>query len=87
MPDSSKLPRGLPVTLGNMRQLGVRGLLVLCLNPQCRHEETMSVDDYPDAIELPSFAPRMACSRCGGKRITVRPNWKEMRIMPPKLLD
>jgi hypothetical protein len=76
---------GPPMTLGSLRQLGVRGLLVICVDPKCRHEATMSVDDYADAIELPSFAPRMVCSRCGGKRIEVRPNWKEMPIMPPKL--
>jgi len=75
------------MTVGALRQLDVRGLLLVCVDPQCRHEATMTVDHYPDAIELPSFAPRMACSRCGGKRITVRPNWKEMRIMPPKLPD
>jgi hypothetical protein len=75
------------MTVGTLRQLGVRGLLLVCVDPKCRHEATMSLDDYPDAMELPSFAPRMACSRCGVKRITVRPNWKEMPIPPPKLLD
>jgi predicted DNA-binding ribbon-helix-helix protein len=78
---------GSPMTVGTLRQLGVRGLLLICVDPKCRHEATMSVDDYADAIELPSFAPRMVCSKCGGKRIEVRPNWKEMPIMPPKLLD
>ena len=66
------------MTLGGLRQLGVRGLLLICLDPKCRHEATMGVDDYADEIELPSFAPRMACSQCGGK-VAVRPNWKEMR--------
>jgi predicted DNA-binding ribbon-helix-helix protein len=60
-----------PMTLGNLRQLGVRGLLVCCVNPQCRHEATLGVDDYE--IELPSFAPRIVCSKCGGK-VEVRPN-------------
>jgi hypothetical protein len=27
----------------------------------------MSVDDYADEIEVPSFAPRMVCSKCGGR--------------------
>jgi hypothetical protein len=44
----------------------------------------MSVDDYADEIEVPSFAPRMACNKCGGE-VDVRPNWKEMPIPPPKL--
>jgi hypothetical protein len=74
---------GPPMTLGSLRQLGVRGLLLICLDAKCRHEATMSVDDYADEIELPSFAPRLVCSKCGGK-VEVRPNWKEMPIMPPK---
>jgi hypothetical protein len=78
-------PPGLPVTLGNLRQLGVRGLLVKCLDPKCRYEAIFGVDDYPDEIEVPSFAPRMTCSKCGGKRVEVRPNWKEMPVMPPKV--
>ena len=77
---------GRPMTLGNIRQLGVRGLLLTCLNQQCRHEATMSVDDYADEVELPSFAPRIVCSQCGGK-VAVRPNWKEMPIPPPNVLD
>jgi hypothetical protein len=75
---------GPPMTLGSLRQLGVRGLLLVCLDTKCRHEATTSVDDYADEIELPSFAPRMVCSKCGEK-VEVRPNWNEMPIMPPKL--
>jgi hypothetical protein len=77
---------GPPLTLGNLRQLGVRGLLVQCLDPQCGHETTIGVDDYPDEIELPSFALRTVCSKCGAK-VEVHPNWKEMPIPPPKLGD
>jgi len=29
----TKQPHGPPMTLGNMRNMGVRGLLVFCLNP------------------------------------------------------
>ena len=72
------------LTLGNLRQLGVRGLLVKCLDPRCGHETTIGVDDYPDEIELPSFALRTVCSKCGAK-VEIRPNWKEMPIPPPKL--
>ena len=31
----AKQPHGPPMTLGNMRALGVRGLAVHCLNPRC----------------------------------------------------
>jgi hypothetical protein len=80
-------PPGPPLTLGNMRQLGVRGLIISCLDPQCRHEAIFSADDYSDEIEVPSFAPRMVCSKCGGKRVNARPNWKEMPIPPPERND
>jgi hypothetical protein len=75
------------MTLGSLRQLGVRGLIVACLDPSCRHETTKGVDDYSDEVEVPSFIARMVCSKCGGNRVDVRPNWKEMKVMPPKLSD
>jgi len=65
------------MTLGNMRELGVRGLAVYCLNPACRHQTVISADDYADDIEVPSFRLRMKCSKCGGRNVDVRPNWKE----------
>jgi hypothetical protein len=72
-----KHPAGPPMTLGNMRELGVRGLAVYCVNHACRHQTIISADDYADEIEIPSFGRRMKCSKCGGRRVDVRPNWKE----------
>ena len=57
---------GPPMTLGNMREQGVRGLAVYCLNHSCRHHTVINVDSYPHEIEVPSFALRMKCSKCGG---------------------
>ena len=70
-------PPGPPMTLGNMRRQGVRGLAVYCLNHACRHRTVINVDEYADEIEVPSFGLRMKCSKCGGRRVDVRPNWKE----------
>jgi hypothetical protein len=67
---------GPPMTLGNMRELGVHRLLVSCLNPECRHEVVFDVSNYPDDMEVPSLARRMICSKCGGEKAFVRPNWK-----------
>jgi hypothetical protein len=62
------------MTLGNMRKQGVHGLAVYCLNHACRHHTVVNVDDYPHEVEVPSFGSRMKCSKCGGKRVDVRPN-------------
>jgi hypothetical protein len=50
--------------------------------PATASETIISADDYADEIEVPSFALRMKCSKCGGKRVDVRPNWKEAPGMP-----
>jgi hypothetical protein len=34
---NSKLPPGPPMTLGNMRELGVWNLIAFCLNDACQH--------------------------------------------------
>jgi hypothetical protein len=68
---------GPPMTLGKLRRNGVRGLAVYCLNHSCQHRAVISAEEFPDELEVPSFGLRMKCSKCGGKRVDVRPNWKE----------
>jgi len=63
------------MTLGNMRELGVRGLAVQC--NACRHQAVISADDYADDIEVPSFGRRLKCTNCGDRNVDVRPNWLE----------
>lgn len=53
-----KQPPDFLMTLGNMRDLGVRVLAISCLNPDCQHQTVLSVDDYPDDLSVPSFGPR-----------------------------
>lgn len=65
------------MTLANMRRNGVRGLSVACLSPSCRHELIFGADDYPGDTELNWFRTRMVCAKCGGRRVDVRPNWRE----------
>jgi hypothetical protein len=77
MATNPKHTPGPPMTLDNMREMGVRGLAVYCLNHACRHQTVISADDYAGDIEVPSFRLRMKCSKCGGKRVDVRPNWNE----------
>jgi len=76
----TKQPHGPPMTLGNMRELGVQRLLVSCLNQACGHEVVFDVSSYPGDMEIRSLARRMICSKCGGERAFVRPNWKERQL-------
>jgi hypothetical protein len=68
-----------PTTLGNMRKLGVRSLDVSCWN--CHHQAVPSADRWPDDVAVPTFGPRMICTRCGIVGADGRPNWKKQ---PPR---
>ena len=87
MASKPKQPHGAPMTLGNMRDLGVRNLLASCLNDACRHTAPIDVSKYPAESEVPSFRPRVVCAKCGGRgsKIDVRPNWKEQPVRPTAL--
>jgi hypothetical protein len=74
---------GPALTLGNMRELGVRNLIASCLNDACRQVALIDVSAYPAETEVPSFRPRVVCAKCGrGNKIDVRPNWKEQSTQP-----
>jgi hypothetical protein len=64
---------GPPMDLANMRENGVRALLVNCLD--CTHRAEINVDDQPGHLAVKSFEPRMVCGKCGSRRIDVRPAW------------
>jgi hypothetical protein len=44
------------MTLGNMRELGVRHLIGYCLNDACRHQALIDVSEYPGDVEVPWFS-------------------------------
>jgi hypothetical protein len=52
---------GDPMTLGNMRANGVRSLAVSCW--QCHHQPVLTADSWPHDVPVPTFGPRMVCSR------------------------
>jgi hypothetical protein len=64
-----------PMDLANMRQNGVRSLDVQC--NQCRHRVIVNVDHLPGDVTVPSFGPRMVCTKCGTIGADVRLNWPE----------
>ncbi len=70
-------PPGPPMTLGNMRELGVRSLAVTC--ELCHHGAILPVDPWSDAVPVRAFASRMVCTACGIVGADARPNWREFR--------
>ncbi|MBR0719660.1 hypothetical protein [Bradyrhizobium liaoningense] len=69
------------ITFGDMRQMGVRGVLVYCADYSCSHSVTLSADRWPDDVRLSDIEPRFVCSACGRRGAEVRPdfNWNTPR--------
>ena len=85
MADNPKHPPGPPMDLANMRRQGVHHLIGYCHNDACRHQALIDVSDCTDDVEVRWFQQRAKCSKCGDRRVDVRPNWKEKPVMPTKL--
>jgi hypothetical protein len=89
MAPKPKQPPGPPMTLGNMRALGVQRLVASCLNDACRHTALIDVSKFADDVEVPSLAQKIVCAKCSacGPHLEVRPNWKEqpLQLLPGKV--
>ena len=62
------------MTLGNMRENGVRSLAITCGALHCHHEAVLDVSAFANDVTVPTFGPRMVCMVCGAD---ARPNWNE----------
>jgi hypothetical protein len=56
-PATMPSPASSPMTLGNVRELGVRSLAVTC--ELCHHQAVLPADRWGDEVPVPSFRPRM----------------------------
>ena len=64
-----------PMTLGNMRQNGVRSVVAMCLAYGCSHKADVLVDQLTDDVFVPDVGRRLRCSVCQGREVQTRPAW------------
>jgi hypothetical protein len=71
------------ITFGEMRDMGVRGILVYCADYRCSRSVAMSADEWPDDLRLSDIEDRFTCSACGKRGADVRPdfNWTKADAM------
>ena len=62
-----------PMTLGNMRDNGVRAVIAECRD--CHHKADVVVDQLAADVFVPDVGARMRCSACNSRRIETRPAW------------
>ncbi len=72
------MDRPVKITFADMRESGVRGILVFCSDYRCSHSIALSADRWPDDVRLSDIEPRFVCTACGKRGADVRPDfhWK-----------
>lgn len=70
-----------PMTLANMRSLGISSVDAICGETLCGHSGRLDVDALPDDSPVPDMALRLRCSRCGSKAVSTRPTWTEYQAI------
>lgn len=60
------------ITFGEMREMGLRGVLVYC---HCGHHVALSAYRWPDDVRLSDIEPRFVCAGCGSRGANVRPDF------------
>jgi hypothetical protein len=70
------------ITFAEMRDMGVRGLLVYCSDYRCSHSMAINGDRWPDEVRLSDIEPRFTCNACGTRGADVRPdfNWNKKPV-------
>jgi hypothetical protein len=68
------------ITLGEMRQSGVHGLLIYCSDYRCSYHLKISADAWPDEVRLSDLEPRFVCKACGTRGADIRPNFAPARM-------
>ena len=63
------------ITFGDMRESGVRGVLIYCSDYRCSHHIAVTADQWADDVRLSDIEPRFVCSACGKRGADVRPDF------------
>jgi hypothetical protein len=72
----------LKITFAEMRDQGVRGILVYCADYHCSRSLAISGDRWPDDLRLSDIEDRFTCSAYGKRGADVRAdfNWNRTTV-------
>jgi len=67
--------RQIKITFGEMREMGLRSVLVYCADYRCGHLVALSADRWSDDVRLSDIESRFVCQACGRRGADVRPDF------------
>jgi hypothetical protein len=53
------------ITFAELREMGLRGVLVYCADYRCSHSVAINGDRWPDDMRLSDIEPSFTCTACG----------------------
>ncbi len=68
------------ITFGEMREMGVSGLLAYCRDFRCSHFIAISAERRPDHLRLSDIEPQFVRKVCGKRGADVRPDFQPARM-------
>ena len=68
------------MTFGEMRETGVRHVLIYCRDHKCSHHIEVSADRWPDLTRLSDIEPGFTCTACGKRGADVRTNFSQAKM-------
>jgi hypothetical protein len=68
------------ITFGEMRESGVRDVLIYCRDHRCSHHVETNADGWPDDVRLSGIEPDFVCTACGKRGAEVRPKFSHARM-------
>lgn len=71
-----RMSREQKITFGEMRQMGVFGVVVFCSKYRCSHFTTLPADRWPDHVRLSDIERQFVCQACGQRGADVRPDYQ-----------
>ena len=68
------------ITFGEMRESGVRDVLIYCRDYRCSHHIETSADGWADDVRVSDIEPNFICTACGQRGADIRPNFPPARM-------
>ena len=68
------------ITFGEMREMGIRELLIYCADNRCSHMIRIGGDPWPDHARLSDIAGRFVCIACDRRGADVRGKFPNVKM-------
>jgi hypothetical protein len=68
------------ITFGELRESGVRDVLIYCRDHRCSHHVETNADGWPDGVRLSDIEPSFTAHAAAGGARTVRPKFLHAKM-------